>query len=255
MSVVERNDSSSSSSGGYLETTISLQSCNVLNELKTCEQFTDAVIKVDNQRFPIHRVIMSTCSPYFRSLFTNDQPATNRKEIVIPGVSSDMMRIIVDYAYTRQIEVNADNVELLLPAADQFNVDGIVNACCKYLATELVAENCIGIHMFAKAYSCCNLRRTSIRFLVQNYSLVYSKSNEFLQLTADDLVDILSQDELNVKNEELVFESVLRWIYYDPERRSVCMPKLLRAIRLGLLSLKYFYEKVCLYTSIYLFLC
>ncbi|XP_045168944.2 kelch-like protein 10 [Mercenaria mercenaria] len=237
-------EESPTSSSASVENKYSAHSCNILNELRKSGQLTDAVIKVESQVFPIHRAILSACSPYFRALFTNEMFATNRREVVIPGVSADVMKTIIDYSYTRQVDVTAENVELLLPAADQFHVNGIVKACCDFLASQMVAENCIGIYKFAKAYFCHNLERISFRYLMHNYCKVCTQSNEFLQLNAEELAEMLSRDELNVKNEELVFDSVLRWIDYDPERRRNCMAKLLRSIRLGLLSTQYFVEKV-----------
>lgn len=227
-----------------LESKFSTHSCNILNELRKLGQLTDATIKVENQSFPIHRAILSTCSPYFRALFTNEFFNTNRQEVVIPGVSADIMRIIVDYAYTRHVEVTPENVETLLPAADQFHVIGIVKECCDFLTSELAPENCIGIHKFARTYFCHNLERTSFRYIMYRFHQVSNNSNEFLQLTAEELGEILSRDELNVKNEELVFDSVLRWIDYDPDRRKGHIANLLRSIRLGHLTTQYFVEKV-----------
>ncbi len=40
-------------------------------------------------------------------------------QVFIPGVSADMMNLIIEYAYTRECQVTSDNVERLLPAADQ----------------------------------------------------------------------------------------------------------------------------------------
>lgn len=237
-------DSSPTNSCVSLESRYSMNSCNILNDLRKMGQLTDAAIKVEHHTFPIHRAIMSACSPYFRALFTNERFASSGREVVIPGVSADIMRTIVEYAYTRQVDVNAENIELLLPAADQFHVNGIVKACCEFLISHLSCENCIGIYKFAKAYFCHNLERTSFRYLMQNYCSVCANSNEFLQLSADELADVISRDELNVKNEEILFDSVIRWIEYDPERRKSSMPILLRSIRLGLLDTKYFVEKV-----------
>ena len=222
----------------------SQQACNILNDLRKTGQLCDAVIKVETESFPIHRAIMSACSPYFRALFTNEMFNTDRKEVIIPGVSSNIMKLIIDYAYTRDITITPDNIEQLLPAADQFHVNGLVKACCDYLASELTPENCIGIFKFARTYYCHNLERTSFRFLMQNFSEVFTHSSEFLQLPVDEVCYILESDELNVKNEEIVFDSVLRWIDYDPERRKSSISQLLRCIRLGLLSTQYFVEKV-----------
>ena len=70
------------------------------------------------------------------------------------------------------------------------------------------------------------------------------RSKDLLELSVNDLVFVLSDDELNVKSEETVFECILRWINHDEELRAEHMPTLLRAVRLGLLSKKYFKERV-----------
>jgi len=74
------------------------------------------------------------------------------------------MGLIIDYAYTRDTDVTADNVERLLPAADQFHVLGLVKRCCDYLASGLDVDNCIGIRNFARTYFCNNLERIANRF-------------------------------------------------------------------------------------------
>ncbi|KAK3108652.1 hypothetical protein FSP39_012601 [Pinctada imbricata] len=222
----------------------SIHACNILSELRNSRQLCDAIIKVDHREFPIHRNIMSACSPYFRALFTNDMFTTDRREVIIPGVSAEIMGMIIDYAYTREAAVTAENVECLLPAADQFHVLGLVKACCEFLQSSTTNENCIGILLFAKAYFLHSLERTLFRFLMQNITDVVARSNEFLQLTVDEVYDILKSDDLNVKNEELVFEAVLRWIEYDPEHRKGHIARLLKCIRLGLLTTQYFVEKV-----------
>jgi len=74
-----------------------------------------------------------------------------------------MMGLIIDYAYTRETDVMADNVERLLPAADQFHVLGLVKRCCDYLASGLDVDNCIGIRNFARTYFCNNLERITNR--------------------------------------------------------------------------------------------
>ncbi len=71
-----------------------------------------------------------------------------------------------------------------------------------------------------------------------------NKSNELLALNVDQLVELLSTDDLNVKNEEIVFDTTLRWINHDPENRKQFIINLLKCVRLGLLSTQFFVEKV-----------
>lgn len=213
-------------------------------DLRKKEQLCDAVIRVDGREFPIHRAIMSGCSPYFRGLFTDSLNHTDRREVVIPGVSAEIMETIIDYAYTTETTITAENVEEILPAADQFHVVGLIKACCDFLFSEMAPENCIGIRKFANFYFCHNLEQSAINYIMSKFSEVVSKSTEFLQLNIDEVCALLSSDYLNMKNEEHVFEAALRWIDYEPNSRKIHIARLLYTIRLGLLTTHYFVEKV-----------
>jgi kelch-like protein 20 len=47
------------------------------------------------------------------------------------------------------------------------------------------------------------------------------ESEEFLLLPLNQLIDIISSDELNVRSEERVFNAVMSWIRFNvPERRQ-----------------------------------
>ncbi|XP_025096132.1 kelch-like protein 10 [Pomacea canaliculata] len=222
----------------------STHACSVLSDLREGGLLCDAVIKVESCTFPIHRNIMSACSPYFRALFTNTSFETNQREVTVTGVTPQIMMLIIDYAYTRSTKVTVDNVEQLLPAADQFHVIGLVKACCDFLQRELTPANCIGIRRFAQTFFCHGLERAAMRFLLQNFQTVHTTSNEFLQLDIEEVSEVLESDQLNVRNEELVFDAVCRWIDFDRERRKGHIARLLKTIRLGLLTTQFFVEKV-----------
>ncbi|KAH9492449.1 Kelch-like protein 26 [Bulinus truncatus] len=44
--------------------------CRDFTHLRRAGHFSDAVIRVENVVFPVHRNILACCSPYFRALFT-----------------------------------------------------------------------------------------------------------------------------------------------------------------------------------------
>lgn len=64
--------------------------------------------------------------------------------MVINRVPGEIFGLILDYAYTGTCTVTADNVEQLLPLADQFEVLGVIQLCCLFLLQELRPENCLG---------------------------------------------------------------------------------------------------------------
>ncbi len=79
---------------------------------------------------------------------------------------------------------------------------------------------------------------------MEHFPTVATNSNELLELDSTALVELLSSDDLNVKNEELVFDAITRWISHNPEERKNNILELLKCVRLGLLSTQYFVEKV-----------
>ncbi|XP_041318805.1 kelch-like protein 10 [Pyrgilauda ruficollis] len=137
----------------------------------------------------------------------------------IPGISAEMMGLIINYAYTGTVPITEDNVESLLAAADQFNVMGIVSLCCEFLSSRLCFENCIGICRLTDYYHCPDLRAAACVYILHHFEEVSQVSEEFLDLSAEELAHIIEKDELNVRREEAVFEAVLRWIAHDPQNR------------------------------------
>lgn len=63
----------------------------------------------------------------------------------------------------------------------------------------------------------------------------------------NELEQILRDDELNARTEELVFEAIQTWVDHRPDERAVYLPKLLTCVRYGLMRPRYFYEKVVTY--------
>ncbi|XP_056284900.1 kelch-like protein 10 [Pseudoliparis swirei] len=215
---------------------------SVFNDLRLEGQFCDAVINVENVAFDVHRVILCECSEYFIALFGRWCPA-DKKVFVIPGVSPDAMRLIIEFAYTGSVSVTAENVQELLLAADQLNVMAVVQTCCDFLGEQLSAENCIGIFEFTDIVFCPELQRRAYRYVVEHFEEV-ARHEEFLQLSLQQLIDILERDDLNVRNESVAFEAVLRWIDHAPETRKAHVAVLFSKVRLALTSLNYMRLKV-----------
>lgn len=137
----------------------------------------------------------------------------------IPGLSSDMMRLIIEFAYTDSVSVKQDNVQELLQAADQFNIMDIVKACWDYIGSHLSPENCVGIWQFTNFCLCEEMQHKSFHFIIDNFEEVAS-CDEFQNLSVEELAEIIERDDLNVKRESSVFEAVHSWITHAPEERK-----------------------------------
>lgn len=97
-------------------------------------------------------------------------------------------------------------------------------------------SNCLGILKFGRQYFCRDLEEKGRLFVRHNFEQVLLESKEFTDLNIVDLTDILSDDELNVRNEEIVFHAVEKWVRADLEGRKAYLFDLLKCVRLGMLT-------------------
>lgn len=70
-------------------------------------------------------------------------------------------------------------------------------------AKRLHPKNCLGVRQFAETMMCALLYDAANSFIHQHFVEV-SMSEEFLALPLEDVLELVSRDELNVKSEEQV---------------------------------------------------
>ncbi|XP_042079156.1 kelch-like protein 10 [Haplochromis burtoni] len=215
----------------------------VFSELFLEGQLCDSVIRAGDVEFKIHRIILCNCSAYFRDLFCY-KPLPSNKVYNFPTVSPKAMSLILEYAYTQSVVVTEDNVLELLVEADNFIVTGVIQACCDFLERKLCVNNCVSICNLAHLHNCPDLSGKAYLYILHHFEEVGALSLEFLQLSVQQLSDLIEKDELNVKQESTVFEAILRWINYSPVERGCDMPALLKQVRLLLMPTEYLVDTV-----------
>ncbi|KAH7966654.1 hypothetical protein HPB49_018274 [Dermacentor silvarum] len=224
---------------------LSQETLEALWDMRGAGLLCDGLLKTsDGGEFPVHRVVMASCSEYFRALFGSPLNKVPRTEVLVPGVSKATMAIIVEFAYKRVTWVGCDNVENLLEAADYLCVMGMVKDCCDFLLSIMAPENCISIHNVAKLYNCFDLTSKAYNYLMQHFIEVSKRSEELLSLDIDEVEAILSDENLNVIKEETVWKAVVRWIEHDATNRPQHIARLLRCVRTGLVDTNFFVEKI-----------
>ncbi|XP_019957067.2 kelch-like protein 10 isoform X2 [Paralichthys olivaceus] len=211
------------------------------NERRLAGQFCDAILQVEDVQFPIHRIILCDCGPFFQALFQHQ--VTTEKVFHITHVSPDIMQIIIDFAYTDSLAVTKDNVQELIVTADMFNITSIIEACSKFICEHLCPQNCICIWQFTDIYPFSDLRRKAFHYIMRHFEGVVN-CEEYLQLSLQELTEILGKDEVNVRNERTLFDVILRWITHIPKEREQHMAVLLSKVRLGRTSIEYIENNV-----------
>lgn len=214
-----------------------------INRLRKEKKLCDITLKVRDREFCAHRVVLSACSDYFSAMFTGDLEESHQSIVELQGLDPDTMEFLLDFVYTESIQVSVENVQALLPAACLLQLEGVQKACCKFLEQQLDPSNCLGIRSFAESHGCEELRYAAEKYILKHFvDLV--QSEEFFQLSSDNVESLIKCDNLTVPSEEAVFEAVISWIKQDENKRTNCLPKMLQYVRLPLLTPRYLTDTV-----------
>lgn len=215
-----------------------------LKELLNENKLIDCVLKVGDRSIPCHRLIMAACSPYFRELFfAADGKEVGQKEVVLENLDANMMEVIVNYMYSAEIDINDDNVRDILTVANRFQIPSVFTVCVNYLQKKLSKNNCLAIYRLALMLNCARLAIAARDYIADRFEAI-AKGEDFLELAPPELFAIIGADALNVESEEVVFETLMRWIRKDKEQRVKSIGEAFDCIRFRLLPEKYFKEKV-----------
>lgn len=137
----------------------------------------------------------------------------------IPGVSADLMSLIIEFAYTGNIHLTWENVQELFIVADRFNIADLLQACSDFLQKQLSPLNCLNIWMLTDTFYDPELREKARLYALSHFKEVVDTCADFLLLSAQQLVQIIDSDQLIVKKEETVYEAILKWIAHAPQER------------------------------------
>ncbi|XP_060872578.1 ring canal kelch homolog [Metopolophium dirhodum] len=214
-----------------------------LQSLRNDKVFCDITLVTQNGfKIFAHKVILASASPYFHEKFTN-LSEKNKDLVVIGELDSTTLQLLVEFVYSGKIVVTERNVQDLLPAANLLLLNDVNEACCEFLQEQLHPTNCLGIKAFANLHCCSKLLTSSVLYIQQNFSRVV-EGDEFLSLSSEEVVMLISSDELAVPSEGKVVECVIRWVKYDLDSRKCNLPQLMEHVRLPLASKNYIDSKV-----------
>ncbi|XP_001948815.2 kelch-like protein 3 isoform X2 [Acyrthosiphon pisum] len=215
----------------------------VLHSLRQDEVFCDIKLEADDGKIIFgHKVVLASASPYFHAMFTNFAES-NKDLVAIKHLNSTAIQLLVDYIYSGEVVVTEKNVQILLPAANLLQLQEIKEACCDFLRTQLHHTNCFGINALADLYSCMELLKSSELYTQQHFSEVV-EGDEFLSLSSEQVIKLISSDKLIIPSEEKVFESVIRWVKHELDSRKCILPQLMEHVRLPLTSKNFIVENV-----------
>ena len=233
--------------GGHSE--ILLSKCAQFREQG---EFIDVGLKVGEEVFSAHRIVLAASSDYFHAMFAHGMKELNQEVIELKdeSISGAALKIVLDSIYSGDLQVSDENIFEVLVAADHLQVTSAVQQCCDYLQTHFVDQLRFDVQTFCRVSAIAD--RHGLKDLQEatqtKMAYIYKEiceSEEFLShVDADQYTRLLSRDDLSAPSETFVFKSAMQWIKHKKEERMTAAAKVIGAVRLGLVDIKALIEEL-----------
>jgi len=185
---------------------------------------SDIIFVVDGFRFFAHKVIVSSRSTYFESLFCWNWRESDQREISIPDCPKDAFEIVLEFIYSNRLDIDSLFEALELYKLSQFfGIDEMTCACEEYIVTRnLDVESVCHLWNCAREINAKNLLEDCANFFVTHF-LQCSRSPGFLDLERDLLKSALNAGQID-EDEDKMFNVIQLWCQANALRLN-CSPQ------------------------------
>jgi hypothetical protein len=188
------------------------------------KKFADAVIRCGAQlqeKFYVHRFILSGRSAYFERIFSltaNKTPLHKDRKAKYcfdrPDIDPKIFQKVLEYCYTGVVKLKLDNVLEILALAEEFGIRSLKLLCQRYLTHNIDTGNaCMLLEMSVK-FNATELTEYVLGFIEKRENVKeVLKSDSCAKLLKDTLIRIISRDtlQLETSEEDHVFNAVVKW--------------------------------------------
>jgi len=149
--------------------------------------------------------------------------------IRLKETSKAVVEEVLEYLYTGHVDINEKNAYDLMAVADYFIIPSLKILSGRVIQQTLSLSNCLVAYFSAIKYRCEELQEAAREFIQSNFVAV-AKTEDFLNLSINEVEEWISSDEIIVEEEEEVFEVVIKWVERSKSRKR-SLPDLLRHVR------------------------
>ncbi|XP_078375181.1 kelch-like protein 24 isoform X3 [Oculina patagonica] len=156
---------------------------------------SDVILVVEDEKFHVHRLILSMNSPVFKAMFKSEFKEATNNEIPLPEKkASEVLDFLKQLYVQERQEITLNNVEHLLKLSDEYQVKVIFDPCVKFLDNQpKTEENAMKILVLASLYKLENVRQ-SCYYVFKNMKLQsILKASQDQDLDKENMQNILSQ--------------------------------------------------------------
>ncbi|XP_077494297.1 BTB/POZ domain-containing protein 9-like [Amblyomma americanum] len=199
-------------------------------------EYSDVTLVVEDVRLPAHRLVLASCSSYFRALLYGGMRESKQQEVVLQDTPLRAFELLLRYIYTGQLRLSGlqECVVLeVLELAHQYGFLELESGVSGYLERVLGVRNVCRIYDRACLYQLAPLARACRRF-ADRHAPAILQSDAFLQLSPSVLEEMIGRDSFFAPEVD-IFRAVCSWAGHNP---SVQPRPILDKVRLPLLTVQ-----------------
>ncbi|XP_057326727.1 TD and POZ domain-containing protein 1-like [Microplitis mediator] len=150
-----------------MATLSTLMLANHMSNYLYSSELSDVIIKVKNEEFPAHKIVLASHSPVFSKMFSTEMKEAKENCVDFSEFDVVVIRELTKFMYTGNIEAKThiDVLFGLLSCADMYQMDKL-NTFCQYkLIENFSVENIIKITVETERYDVPKLKERAMDFL------------------------------------------------------------------------------------------
>ncbi|KAK8727376.1 hypothetical protein OTU49_009848, partial [Cherax quadricarinatus] len=87
------------------------------------ETYTDVTLACEGKFYPVHKLVLSTCSEYFSDIF--DRTPCKNPVVVLKDIQCQDLEFLLDYMYIGEVNVRQNELSSLIKAAECLRIKGL----------------------------------------------------------------------------------------------------------------------------------
>lgn len=162
-----------------------------------------------DKRIPAHKLILSTMTPWFKTMFFGSLREGNEVNMTHSNVSADAFKEFLRFLYLNEANLTMDNIDGVMDLAKQSMIENIFTECEDFLIKSLTSDTiCFG-YQLALLYESERLKAFCEDEICVNAEQIL-RSSSFMDFHYDFLQNVLQCDALACE-EKYIFHACIAW--------------------------------------------
>ncbi|KAL9888626.1 kelch-like protein 3 isoform 1-T3 [Glossina fuscipes fuscipes] len=216
---------------------------DTLSKLRQNKEYCDFSLEVGDEIIYVHRVALAIASPFFATMFNCDMKEKAEARLKLDKKEATAVKIIVDYIYGGKLVLTENNILSVASMSDFFQIEWVKKQCMNFLKRNLKPNNCLQIRKFADKSSFKELYDYSQKYVLNQFDKLINQEG-LLQLSFEEIRELLMDEQLSVKFEDNSYKAAANWITYNIEERKVHLTDLMERIPFAFVRTEFLRDRI-----------